>query len=178
MLSVTTDNLHGMTETDPERTALTYYLHYQRSSVAAIIDGLDEAAWHTAVLPSGWTVAGLIQHLGDMEGHWAYVIDGQDPAPAYDDGRPADDQAAPFTSDRSAERVLNYYREQCARFDEVFEQMSLSATPLGRHAEDDAKLVPTVRWIALHVIEETAAHTGHLEAARELLDGRTDLGLR
>jgi hypothetical protein len=35
-----------------------------------------------------------------------------------------------------------------------------------------------VRVVVLHVVEETAAHTGHLEIARELLDGKTGLGLR
>jgi hypothetical protein len=35
-----------------------------------------------------------------------------------------------------------------------------------------------VRWIVLHVIEETARHAGHLDAARELLDGQTGLGAR
>lgn len=74
--------------------------------------------------------------------------------------------------------MLAYYREQCAYGDQVLGRTSLSAAPVGRHGDDDAEFVPTVRWVVLHVIEETAAHTGHLEAARELLDGRTDLGLR
>jgi Protein of unknown function (DUF664) len=30
-----------------------------------------------------------------------------------------------------------------------------------------------LRWIILHMIEETAQHAGHLDIARELLDGRT-----
>jgi hypothetical protein len=45
----------------------------------------------------------------------------------------------------------------------------------GRHGDDE---IASVRVVILHVIEETAAHSGHLEIARELLDGRTDLGLR
>ena len=36
----------------------------------------------------------------------------------------------------------------------------------------------SLRWIALHLIEETARHTGHLDAVRELLDGTTGLGPR
>ena len=47
--------------------------------------------------------------------------------------------------------------------------------PRGRHGDDE---IPNVRVVILHMIEETAAHSGHLEIARELLDGRTDLGLR
>jgi hypothetical protein len=34
---------------------------------------------------------------------------------------------------------------------------------------------PTVRWAVLHMIEETARHAGHLDIARELLDGQTGL---
>lgn len=84
-----------------------------------------------------------------------------------------------------------YYEEQCRRSDEVLAGVSLSDRPKGVHrsrtrnlrpAEDgepeiDAE-VTTVRWVVLHMIEETAAHSGHLEIARELLDGRTRLGLR
>ena len=33
-----------------------------------------------------------------------------------------------------------------------------------------------LRYIVLHMIEETARHLGHLDAARELIDGRTALG--
>jgi hypothetical protein len=35
-----------------------------------------------------------------------------------------------------------------------------------------------VRDVVLHVIEETARHVGHLDVARELLDGRTGLAPR
>jgi hypothetical protein len=35
-----------------------------------------------------------------------------------------------------------------------------------------------VRWVVLHMIEEKACHSGHLDIARELPDGRTSLGLR
>lgn len=33
--------------------------------------------------------------------------------------------------------------------------------------------LPDLRAVVLHVITETACHAGHLDAARELLDGRT-----
>jgi len=47
--------------------------------------------------------------------------------------------------------------------------------PRGRHAGEQ---IPSVSVVILHIIEETAAHTGHLEIARELLDGATGLGMR
>jgi uncharacterized protein (DUF2461 family) len=57
----------------------------------------------------------------------------------------------------------------------------LSAAPrgLGFHPDPEyTRQITNVRWIVLHVIEETAAHSGHLEIARELLDGKTRLGGR
>lgn len=63
--------------------------------------------------------------------------------------------------------------------DAVLAATPLSAPPRGRHpvlpGEDE---VTDLRWIVLHMIEETARHAGHLDIVRELLDGRTGLGPR
>jgi len=92
-----------------------------------------------------------------------------------DEGRPPYDPAMAFTCDRPPAAVLAYYREQCDRSDEILAGVGLSDAPRGRHGDEE---VPSVRWVILHLIEETAAHSGHLEVARELLDGKTGLGLR
>jgi hypothetical protein len=55
---------------------------------------------------------------------------------------------------------------------------ALDSPPRGRHGVEDEGQPQNVREIILHLIEETAAHSGHLEIARELLDGQTRLGLR
>jgi hypothetical protein len=65
-----------------------------------------------------------------------------------------------------------------ARSDAVLAVTPLSAPPRGRHGDPDMDEPPSVRWVVLHMIEETASHSGHLDIARELLDGRTNLGLR
>jgi Protein of unknown function (DUF664) len=166
-------------EQDEERRALLYFLQYQRDSVLAIVDGLDEAAWHQPVVPSGWTPAGLVQHLGDAERHWfQQVVTGSDSELAWDEGRPAYDPHAAFTCGRPASEVVAYYRGQIGRSDAVLAVTPLSAAPRGQHGDPDEAEPPSVRWIVLHMIEETACHAGHLDIARELLDGRTDLGLR
>ena len=36
----------------------------------SIVGGLSEEAWHTPVVPSAWTVAGMVEHLGNAERHW------------------------------------------------------------------------------------------------------------
>jgi hypothetical protein len=50
---------------DEEKRLLSHFLAYQRASVLSIVEGLDEEAWQASVVPSGWTPAGLVQHLGD-----------------------------------------------------------------------------------------------------------------
>jgi uncharacterized damage-inducible protein DinB len=163
---------------DDVRRELLQCLQYQRASARAIVDGLDEPAWHTPVVASGWTVAGMIEHLGHAERHWFQgVVTGADTGLPWDEGRPPYHPEMAFTCDRPPAAVLGYYRAQCDRADEVLAAVGLSDGPHGRHGGGDPEPV-TVREVILHVIEETAAHTGHLEIARELLDGKTNLGLR
>ena len=65
------------------------------------------------------------------------------------------------------------------RSDAVLVATPLPAAPRGRHgAPDGADEPASARWVVLHMIEQTACHAGHLNIARELLDGRTNLGLR
>jgi hypothetical protein len=167
-------------ELDDEKRALLHFLEYQRASVLSIVEGLDEKSWHRSVVPSGWTPAGLVEHLGGAERHWfQQVVTGSEIDLPWDEGRPAYDPDAPLTCDRPSAAVVAYYREQCKRSDAVLAVTPMSARPRGRHNDPDmADEISSVRWIVLHMIEETAAHSGHLEIARELLDGRTNLGLR
>jgi len=175
---------------DSETRTLLAFLEAQRSSVLAIVDGLDEQAMRTVVVPSGWTPVGLIGHLGFAERHWfqqvatGTAVD----VPWAAEAEPASNEAeaeatgtdrrGPFTIDRPVAEVIDFYRDQCARANGVLASTPLSAAPRGAlHGEVEDE-VTDLRWIVLHMIEETARHAGHLDIARELLDGRTGLGPR
>jgi len=165
-----------MTEEDDEKAALISFLEYQRASVRSIVAGLSEEGWHTSVVPSGWTPAGFVEHLGGAEFHWfQQVIDGNvEDFSSEEDFVPYDPYAA-FVSDLSSAEILRNYQETCDLSDAVLAKASMSAKPKGRHGDEE---VPNVRWVVLHMIEETATHSGHLEIARELLDGQVRLGNR
>lgn len=165
---------------EADRADLLATLEYQRASVRSIVDGLSEEHWHTSVVPSGWTPAGLVAHLGGAERHWTSVILDHDPGHPFDadaDDEPYDPYA-PFVIDWPSEKVLAYYRDQTQHTDDTLAVTALEAAPRGRHGGPDAEQAHSVREIVLHLIEETATHSGHLEIARELLDGSTRLGLR
>jgi uncharacterized damage-inducible protein DinB len=162
---------------DDTRVLLSF-LDAQRSRALEIIAGLDEQQLRTAVLPSGWTPLGMIEHLGHAERHWfqEVALGAVDPLPWPDDGHDGEDPAAPFTSDHPTETVLAYYRATVATANRTLRSAPLSTPPIGRHGQGDESQVTDLRFIVLHMMEETARHLGHLDAARELLDGRTGLG--
>ena len=75
--------------------------------------------------------------------------------------------------------MFSFYRDQCRISDANIAATPLTAAPAGRHPwEPLASQTTDLRRIMLHMIEETARHAGHLDAARELIDGRTGLGPR
>ena len=175
--------MSGSTQNDtrePADQVLLDFLGAQRAAVLAIVADLDEEAWHRPVVPSGWTPAGLVEHLGGAEWHWFQgVVTGAEPElPGDLDDAPPYDPTAAFVSDEPSSEVVAFYRDQCARSDAVLEKTPLSARPRGRHGGPDKDQPPDVRWIVLHMIEETARHAGHLDIARELIDGQTGLGPR
>jgi hypothetical protein len=164
---------------DQEDKLLLAFLRAQRDAVLAIVEGLDEQAWQRSVVPSGWTPAGLIEHLGGAERHWFQgVVAGSDQELPWDEGLPPYDPEAAFVCDRPSADIIAYYRGQCARSDAVLAETPLSAPLRGKHGDPEMDEPPNVRWVVLHMIEETARHAGHLDIARELIDGRAGLGPR
>jgi hypothetical protein len=165
-----------------ERDRLQYFLDQQRNAVVAIIEGLSEAQLRTPVLPSGWTPIGLIRHLAGAEAMWFQgVVLGAQPQVTWDDGidEPPYDPEAPFTTEHSSTAVIEQYRRQCEMSNEILQSRDLHAALLGEHGLDwPDEPITDLRWVALHMVEETARHAGHLDAARELLDGATGLAPR
>ncbi len=162
-----------MADDDREKRALTTFLQAQRSSVLAIVDGLDGRALTTAVVPSGWTPLGLVEHLGYAERHWfAEIMTGSAEPLAWPD------PATPLGTRRPPATVFAFYRQQCELSDAVIAATSLDTPPVGRHPDPLGAETVDLRTVILHMIEETARHAGHLDLARELIDGTTGLGPR
>jgi hypothetical protein len=158
---------------DDEKSALLMFLEAQRSSVLAILEGLDVAALTTPLVPSGWTPLGLIEHLGYAERHWFQEI-----ATGSAEPLPWPDDHLPLSTPRAPAVVFAFYRAQCERSNAVLASTSLTARPRGRHPGPLGDEITDMRRIVLHMIEETARHAGHLDIVRELCDGKTGLGPR
>lgn len=150
-----------------ERAALLHFLAANRSAAQAVVDGLSESDARRSVVPSAWTPFSIVVHLGGVERHWFTFTLAGDPVhtPVWPD--------EPVTL---ADAVA-LYRAECERSDQILTGFDLD-DPITLQPDELVGEVTTVRGVLLHVIEETARHAGHLDIARELIDGHTGLGPR
>jgi uncharacterized damage-inducible protein DinB len=162
----------ALRERDVEKAALRRWLDDQREHALGILEGLDEDALRRPVLPSGWTCLGLVQHLAlDVERFWFRAVVAGEPAAIADLEQTADAwQVAP---EKPSAAILDEYRQQITLANGVIAATPLDAPPAWWPQDlfGDWRL-HSLREVMLHVMSETACHTGHLDAARELIDGR------
>ena len=160
-----------------EGATLLACLRSQRAHVLGTVEGLDDDSLRRPVLPTGWSMLGMINHLTyDIEQFWfPAVVAGEE---AVIDELLDGDEGWRVPEDLSARAVLDAYRRETARADAIIAGTPLDTPPewwpdelFGSFRLDD------LREVVLHVITETACHAGHLDVARELIDGQTWLVL-
>jgi uncharacterized damage-inducible protein DinB len=155
----------------PTKAALVRALENQREHILAAVEGLTDAQLRQPMLQSGWTLLGLVNHLAlDVENYWFVRIVGG--APLEPDDGPDLTDAWHVGTEESASAILERYRSEAKAADVVIASADLDAAPAQRDSWWGTWDVPDVRFILLHVITETAAHAGHADAVRELIDGR------
>jgi uncharacterized damage-inducible protein DinB len=149
-----------------ERTTLLGVLQRQRDLVAWKLEGASDQVLSSAATPSGMGLHGLVRHLTNVERSWLRdVFDGQDDL-RYDwtEDDPDAEWRAPAGTTMS--ELLADYAAECRRCDAVVSAApSLDVTSNSRDF--------SLRWILLHLVEETARHLGHIDLLRERADGRT-----
>lgn len=158
------------TDMDATREALLICLNIQRAHILGSLEGLDAAALRQPVLPTNWTCVGMVQHLAfDVERFWfRQTVAGERLAEGWDST-----SAWTVDPDTPPEEVLALYRNEIDRADVIIRETPVEAPPKYWADHFGSWRLPDLRAILLHVIAETACHAGHLDAARELLDGKT-----
>lgn len=160
-----------------ELEALKGSLDGQRGHVVGILEGLAEENLRRPVLPSGWSCLDLVRHLTvDVERFWfAGVIAGEPEVTGRFTARAETHWHVP--EGMTAEEVFADYRAAIAHADAVLGTAAPEQAPAAWPVEIwPSWQLPDVRHIVIHVLTEVACHSGHLDAARELIDGRAWLG--
>lgn len=164
------------TDTPPswdERATLVTFLDYVRATAVEKCAGVSEHDARTAYVPTSplTTMSALISHLRWVEYSWIQTVflGEEDGGPWKDD--PGDpDREMTIAAEIPLATLIADYEEQSARYNDLVAKTDLDATAVrpirdGRHV--------TLRWILMHLVEETARHNGHLDLLREMADGTT-----
>jgi hypothetical protein len=153
-----------MSDTRPPRTGagekatLLGFLDYLRAAIAAKADGVPDPQVRAAGVPSGTSLLGLVKHLGCVE---RFYFLGED----------VDDWDATLrpVPEETAAAVLADYRQTVRRANQVIEACTDLNAPAPR--APGRRSAPSMRWVLVHMIEETGRHAGHADILREQIDG-------
>jgi hypothetical protein len=155
-----------------ERDVLLAHLDAERRHVLAATAGLGEDDLTRAAAPSGWSMAQLLNHLTyDDEIFWAGAIAGGDEECI---GLVQDGWKVPVTSGADS---VTQYRRWHGRIDVLLAEVDLDAPPRWWPPEDVFPFPPfaDARSCLFRLLVETATHAGHLDLAREHIDGHQHL---
>ncbi len=154
---------------DTEHEGLLCFLNHQRQAVRYAAYGLGEDQARLTPTASALSLGGLVKHLASGERNWTDRIQRRPIAETA-----FEEYMASFVlqDDETLAGVLHQYEDDAARTDAVVagiddlgRRIPLPAAPWYPDPE-----ACTVRWILLHLIEETARHAGHADILREALD--------
>lgn len=156
---------------DAEVIVLMRCLQTQRNHVLGAVEGLSEESLRRPVLPSGWSCLGMVQHLTlSVERLYFRAAVAGDPKAI--DLVVSQGSAWQVGPEVPAADVIDRYRHEASLADAVIEASSADADLVWWPFPEGEWRLHNLREVLLHVITETACHAGHLDAVRELIDGR------
>lgn len=161
-----------------ETDALLTFLAQQRLAMRATVHGLTDEQARVRATTSELNLGGLVKHVARVERGWVVGVMAQlEPRPAIHDW------AAEFNlvGDETLDSVLAFYADVAAETERIVHELGDLDRPV-----PIPKGVPwfpadedhwSVRWVLLHLIEETARHAGHADIIRESIDGAVGFAL-
>lgn len=149
-----------------EREVLETFLDLYRGIVARKVSGVSEEQARQRLVPSQTTLVGVVKHLTAVEREWfQLVLAGRTPSEI---GGVDENDGWAVDAHETVEGLLRDYGQACEASRQVATEHALeddvSHPRLGR---------VSLRWVYVHMIEETARHAGHLDILREQIDGAT-----
>jgi hypothetical protein len=156
-----------------ETDGLLEYLAQQRLFLKATVHGLTEEQATTRSTVSALDLAGLIKHVAGVEQTWIVGTMMQRPVAVMDESNY--EAGFHLQPGETLAEVIAFYDAVAAETEAIVRSLPDLEWPV---PVPDAPWFPkdvehwSARWVLLHVIEETARHTGHADIIREAIDGR------
>jgi uncharacterized damage-inducible protein DinB len=150
-----------------EKAMLSAFLDRYRETMLWKLDGLTKEQASARLVPSATTLLGIVKHLAYVERGWfpIYFAGGRVAYPWPED-EPDQDIDFRVSATDTIESISALYQQEIARSREIVAGASLD--DLSKEQDRGPR---SLRWIMVHMIEETARHAGHADILRELTDG-------
>ncbi|MFE4450877.1 DinB family protein [Streptomyces sp. NPDC056796] len=161
-----------------ERGALLAFVEAQRGAVRRSVLGLTEEQAASRPGVSELTLSGLLKHVAETELNWLRMAQQRPNERARtaenrgDSFRLLDGETIPQTLEfwaKTAAETESFIRYDVESMDDTF-----PLPPAPWFPEDERC---SMRWLLVHLVEETGRHAGHADMLREMLDGRKALDL-
>jgi hypothetical protein len=164
-----------------ERQTLIEFIRFQQNAFFSVAYGLTDEQARSTPSASALSIGGLVKHAANVQKGWADRAAAAPDFPPRDE-RPMEEIMAEYADehvmreDETLEQLLDKLRKQNAETLRIFAEADLD-TPVP--VPQDVPWFPkdvenwSVRWVALHIIEELTRHAGHADIIRESLDGAT-----
>ena len=151
--------------TGGEKESLHVALDRHRDAILWKLEGLSDADLRRPMTPSGTSLLGMVKHLASVEYGWFCSTFGRDtePLPPVTTEPNADFHIGP---DETTADILAFYARARAAADQVIDELDVETTGKPWFGDD-----VSLRWVLIHMVEETARHAGHADICRELIDG-------
>ncbi|HEY0814956.1 MAG TPA: DinB family protein [Pseudonocardia sp.] len=163
-----------MTERDDLLESLAAHRGFLRHTVAGLTD--EQARKHLTV--SELTLGGLVKHVAKIEKGWAdFIVDGPKTMEVTEDTYAEHADGFVLREDETLAGVLAAYAEIAERTDELVRTWDLDAVhPLPEAPWFPPNATRSARRVFVHIVAETAQHSGHADILRETLDGQKTMG--
>jgi hypothetical protein len=165
-------------KTAGEKETLLAFLNNQRAELAWKVRGLPLEEVKRPMVPSGTSLLGVARHMACVELYWfGDVIAGGDyEVPAelapwwqliseiWESGTDPDADFR-ILEGETVDQILGFYELAVGVANDIVARTDLDRVGSLRDV--------SLRWVLVHMIEETARHAGHADILREQLDGLT-----
>ena len=144
----------------PELEALLATLQGLRVAVLKKLAGLSEDDARRSTVPSGTSIAGIVQHLTFVESKWFEEV-------AAGGKQTRGTRSMQVSHTVSLRDLRAEYKAACEASDDIIASIGDAATLV---TVDKKRL--DLRAVMLILINETARHAGHADILREQIDGQ------
>jgi uncharacterized damage-inducible protein DinB len=159
-----------------EKAQLLAYIAQQRDGLRYAAYGLTDEQARLTPTAGSLSIGGLLKHAAATEEGWIDMAAARDRGVSQDEQEAAYEAGFTLGPEETLAGALDRYEQVARDTEAAVAALDLDQpvpVPQGVPWYPDDLDAWSVRWVLLHIIEETARHAGHADIVRESVDGAT-----